>query len=141
GAGAAAGWIAAAVLVGLVVVLLIPAITRRVLRARRLRDVARGRDPAGAAWAEVRDTARDHGWSAPRTESVREFASRLAVVLGAHRDRLAGLTRDVEATAYARAPEPISADDVRAILRAISASGTLRERMIATLLPPSLVAR
>lgn len=141
GAGAAAAWITAAVLVALVLVLLVPAITRRGLRMRRLRDVARGRDPARAAWAELRDAARDHGWSAPETESVREFAGRLAVALGAQQDRLAGLTRDVEATAYARAPEPISVGDLRAVLRAISATGTTRERVAAVLLPPSLVAR
>jgi hypothetical protein len=141
GSTAATIGITVGVLVALVLVLLIPAITRRVIRVRRLRAVARGRDPAGAAWAELRDTARDHGWSAPGTESVREFAGRLAVALTAQHDRLAGLTRDVEATAYAREPEPISADDVRAVVRAISATGTVRERLGAVLLPPSLVAR
>jgi transglutaminase-like putative cysteine protease len=74
-------------LVGLILLVIVlglgltPVTARIVVRWRRETAIARGRDPAANAWAEVRDTARDHGWLAPDTETAREFAARLALVL------------------------------------------------------------
>ncbi len=139
--GGPGGWIALAVLLVIVALTLTPAALRAALRARRMRDVVRGRDPATAAWAEVRDTARDHGWSAPDTETAREFADRLAVVLRSDGALIGGLRHSVEATAYARDPGPISLDDLRAVRRAIASTSSGRDRVRAVLLPASLLAR
>ena len=38
---------------------------------------------AAAAWAEIRDTAHDHDWVAPDSETPRQLGSRLALVVGA----------------------------------------------------------
>lgn len=61
-----------------IAVLLIPAIARRVRRRHRLRRLSEASGGAAVVWAELRDTARDLGWSAPETETPRAFAGRLA---------------------------------------------------------------
>jgi transglutaminase-like putative cysteine protease len=121
---------------------LIPAVARRVIRMRRERAIARGRDPATNAWAEVRDTARDHGWLAPETETAREFAARLSMVLADESARIAGFRGDIESSAYGR-PDPatLSITELRAIRRAIARSVAPRERVRAIFLPASVLAR
>jgi len=147
GAGAAASgtgpapWIVLAVLLVLVALAASPAIIRGVQRARRMRAIARGRDPARIAWAELRDTARDHGWLAPESETPRQFAGRLAVVLVEDGPAIRTLTRSVEASAYAPGPGPVSPAELRAVRRAIASMTLGRDRVRAVLLPPSLIAR
>ncbi|HXR44905.1 MAG TPA: hypothetical protein VN759_08875, partial [Pseudolysinimonas sp.] len=129
----------------LVLVLATPVTVRRAIRRSRLRAMERGRDPAAAAWAEVRDTARDHGWAAPESETAREFATRLKIGLGdgsgADGAGIDGLRSSVEHSAYAEVPAVISVAQLRAVLRAIEHSVSGRDRLRAVLLPPSLVAR
>jgi transglutaminase-like putative cysteine protease len=139
GTGDPAPWIVLAVVLVVALLLLTPAAVRIGVRMRRTRAVARARDPSDAAWRELRDTARDHGWSAPETETAREFAGRLAVVLAAERSAIDGLRRGVEATAYARDPGAISLADLRSVRRAIARATSGRERLRAVFLPPSLV--
>ncbi|GAA2081311.1 DUF3488 and transglutaminase-like domain-containing protein [Pseudolysinimonas kribbensis] len=134
-------WIVLIVLLVAIALLFTPAAIRAAQRARRMRAVARGRDPAGNAWAELRDTARDNGWAAPDTQTPREFAERLTVTLASSAARIDGLRRGVETTAYARAPGPIRVEDLRSVVKAIGASTSGRDRVRAVLLPPSLVAR
>jgi transglutaminase-like putative cysteine protease len=134
-------WIVVIVLLVAVALLFTPAGIRAAQRARRMRAVARGRDPATHAWAELRDTARDNGWAAPDTETPREFADRLSVTLSSSAARIEELRRSVETTAYARDPGPIRAGELRAVVKAIGASTSGRDRLRAVLLPPSLIAR
>jgi transglutaminase-like putative cysteine protease len=121
---------------------LTPAVARMVVRLRRERDIARGRDPATNAWAEVRDTARDHGWLAPETETAREFAARLSMVLIEDSARIAGFRGDIESHAYGRPDAAtLSLPELREIRRAIGRSVAPRERLRAIFLPSSILAR
>jgi transglutaminase-like putative cysteine protease len=131
------------ILLGLLIAAaLAPAVGRVFVRWRRMRAIARGRDAATNAWAEVRDTARDHGWLAPETETAREFASRLAMVLPDSSDRIAGFRGHVEATAYGPPDaSSLSLPELRAVRRAIAGSVSPRERLRAVFLPASLLAR
>lgn len=128
-----------AIALGLLVLLLLPAGFRLVVRWRRMRAVRTGRD-AAAAWAEIRDTAHDHDWVAPDSETPRQLSARLAIVVGD--DAVARLQSGVEAAAYDRpdstAMTPEDVDDLR---RAIASAATLRVRLRAIFLPPSLLAR
>jgi len=121
---------------------LAPAIGRVLVRMRRRRAIARGYDAATNAWAEVRDTARDHGWLAPETETAREFAARLSMVLADDSERIAGFRGQVESTAYGPPDaSSLSLSELRAVRRAIACSVSSRERLRAVFLPASLLAR
>jgi transglutaminase-like putative cysteine protease len=129
-----------AIVAAIVVVLLLPAGFRAGLRMLRLRRIRQGRDPAAAAWDEVRDTARDVGWSASETETPRAFALRLAPELSG--DALRDFRGRIEVAAYGRADAvPLSGEQLAAVRRSILRSVDLRTRMRAFLLPPSLVHR
>jgi transglutaminase-like putative cysteine protease len=128
------------VLAAALVLLLLPAGFRVGIRMLRLRRVRLGRDPASAAWDEVRDTARDVGWSAPECETARAFADRLAPELSG--DALGAFRGRVEAAAYGR-PDAmaLSPGELMAVRRNILRAADLRTRMRAFLLPPSLLHR
>jgi transglutaminase-like putative cysteine protease len=129
-----------AIVAAVVVLLLLPAGFRAGLRMLRLRRIRQGRDPAAAAWDEVRDTARDVGWSASETETPRAFAQRLAPELSG--DALRDFRGRIEVAAYGRADAvPLSGEQLAAVRRSILRSVDLRTRMRAFLLPPSLVHR
>jgi Transglutaminase-like enzymes, putative cysteine proteases len=131
--------VVAIVVLAVVGVLLTPALVRAGTRARRLRRVREESD-AEAAWAEVRDTARDHDWTAPETETPRQLGERLAIVVGD--DAVARLRGGVETAAFAPPGRPaMSAQDVVALRGAIASAATLRVRFRATFLPPSLLDR
>jgi len=128
------------VLVILAAAAVTPMTWRALRRWRRLRRVRRGDGAAQAAWDELRDTARDVGWSAPDSETPRAFAARLGIVLASEREVLDRVRDDVERVAFA--PEPTAPLDDRAVLevrRAILASADARQRARALLLPPSLI--
>jgi len=119
-----------------------PAITRFVVRRRRENAIRHGRDPAAAAWAELRDTARDYGWAAPDSETPRDFADRLAVVLSDQRERIAGFRSDVEESAFAPPGRGVpTVTELREMRRAIAGSVDRRERLRAIFLPDSLMTR
>jgi len=125
--------------VGLIAVLLVPAGLRLAVRLRRMSRVRTGRD-AEAAWAEIRDTAHDHDWIAPDSETPRQLGTRLAIVVGD--DAVARLRSGVESAAYDRPGSgTMTVEDVDALRRAIAAAATLRVRLRAIFLPPSLTAR
>lgn len=141
GVGVAA-LVALIVLAVLLAVALAPAVGRVAVRWRREAAITAGRDVAANAWAEVRDTARDHGWLAPDTETAREFAARLSTVLTANSSAIADFRGQVEATAYGRADATrLSLPELRALRRAIAGSVVPRERIRAIFLPASLLAR
>ena len=123
------------VLLGL---LFVPAAARVFIRARRMRRVADG--DAEAAWAEIRDTAYDHDWVAPESETPRQLSERLAMVVGP--DTVEPMQSGVESAAYDRPGSPaMTVRDVDALRRAIASAAAFRVRVRATLLPPSLLAR
>ncbi len=134
--------VALVVLLLLLAVALSPAMGRILVRWRRERAIARGRDPASNAWAEVRDTARDHGWLAPETETAREFAARLSLVLASDSDVIADFRLRVETRAYGRPDAAtLSVHDLRGVRHAIARSVEPRERLRAVFLPASLLSR
>lgn len=119
-----------------------PLITRTIMRRRRENAVRHGRDPAAAAWAELRDTARDYGWAAPDSETPRDFADRLAVVLSEQREQIAGFRSDVEESAFAPPGRGVpTVDELRSIRRSIARTVDRRDRLRAIFLPDSLVTR
>ena len=119
-----------------------PVVIRNIVRSRRMSAIRHGRDPAAAAWAELRDTARDYGWAAPETETPRDFADRLAVVLSSDREMISGLRSDVEESAFAPPGRGTpSIDELRAVRRAIARTVDRRDRLRAVFLPASLLAR
>jgi hypothetical protein len=126
-------------LLGVLALLLAPAAARAVVRGRRMRRVRDARD-ADAAWAEIRDTALDHDWSAPDSETARQLGGRLAVVVGP--EVVTRLREGVEAAAYARPDAPaMTVDEVHDVRAAIASAATFAVRLRAFLLPPSLLAR
>ena len=130
------------VLIVLLLAALSPAAARVIVRRLRRRRMRLGRDPATAAWAEVRDTARDHGWAAPDTETPRDFAERLGVVLVDDRAAVASLRASIEATAFGPPTRAtISLEELDEVRRAISRSVDGRDRVRAVLLPASLLTR
>ncbi|MGN6272434.1 MAG: transglutaminaseTgpA domain-containing protein [Protaetiibacter sp.] len=129
-----------AIVAVVLLLLLLPAAARVGLRMLRLRRIRQGRDPAAAAWDEVRDTARDVGWSASETETPRVFAQRLAPELSG--DALLAFRGSVEASAYGPPDAaPLSGAALAEVRRSILRSVDLRTRLRAFLLPPSLVHR
>ncbi|WP_394552403.1 DUF3488 and DUF4129 domain-containing transglutaminase family protein [Agromyces sp. MMS24-JH15] len=68
----------AAVALGVLLVLLAPALLRAGQRRSRRRRVRRGPGPAAAAWSEVRATVRDLGVPVPPSATPRTFATALA---------------------------------------------------------------
>jgi hypothetical protein len=127
---------------GLVVLAAVtPALLRIFRRRRREAAIRSGRDPATAAWDELRDTARDYGWAAPDSETPRDFADRLSVVLTEKREAIAGFRGDVEHSAFAPPGRGSpTVEDLRAIRRAIASTVDARDRLRAVLLPPSLLS-
>ncbi|MDR1295160.1 MAG: hypothetical protein LBK59_09455, partial [Bifidobacteriaceae bacterium] len=139
----------------------IPAALRARRRRRRWRVItARGGGAVGAAWSEVRDTARDLGLGAPVTETPRVFAERIAAWChgapgapgcgGDQREESGsadgvadGLTRllaAVEAMAFAgQDAGDVDADGVRAIVQRLKTVVTRRRRIRAAIWPISLV--
>jgi transglutaminase-like putative cysteine protease len=122
----------------LLALLLTPAALRVVVRLRRMRRVRDG--DAEAAWAEIRDTAHDHDWVAPDSETPRQLGSRLALVVGA--DPVARLQGGVESAAFDRPGSvAMTVEDVDDLRHAIASAAPYGVRLRAIFLPPSLVAR
>lgn len=128
-----------AVALGILALLLVPAAARVVVRSRRMRRVREFAD-ADAAWAEIRDTAHDHDWVAPDSETPRQLGARLAAVVG--ESEVGALRGGVETAAYAPPGRTaMTVEDVDALRRAIARAATLRVRLLAVFVPPSLFAR
>ncbi|CAN5206020.1 DUF3488 and transglutaminase-like domain-containing protein [soil metagenome] len=134
------------VLLGMLSIVLLaglaPLVIRTVIRSRRYRALQAGDDAGAAAWDELRDTARDHGWAAPDTETPRDFAERLAVVLVDDRETIGGFRGDVELSAFARPGTAVpSVQQLRDLRRAIGETVPFRARLRALFLPASLMTR
>lgn len=132
-----------------VVLLLVPGVMRRLVRERRRRRIRLGQSGALEAWAELTDTALDHGVQVRDTETPREFADHLEMRAGtAGNEVAAALGRLVvveERYRYARPERVVAggdatclADDLDRLISAVRAGATTRERVLATALPASL---
>ena len=132
-------------IVGVIAVLLIPALVRRVQLSRR-RAAARHGD-AGAAWSELRATLQDLGLPAPPAESPRRRGERLIRERGVDPAAIGVLVRAIERASYARSGSESGsgsrADDLRAPLDAIRSElrrhVSRRDRVAAALAPRSLL--
>jgi len=133
-------------ILGVVVVLLIPAVIRRLQAARRRAAAARG--DAEAAWTELRATLQDLGLPAPNAESPRARGERLVRERGVDAAAMESLVHAIERASYARpgsdaAGSDAAAADLRPALDAIRAE--LREhvsrsnRIAGVLAPRSLL--
>jgi hypothetical protein len=138
----------------LLVLLLIcaPTFVRIGIRRRRLDQVRQGIDPAGWAWQELRESARDLGIDARASMTPSELAALLAEQLAraprrtsSARDALAGLQQLVEDESYGvpayRYNGEQMAVELTAVLRGLRASSTIGRRITATIIPPTLVDR
>ena len=150
GAGGAAsnGLVAAPVLwtiVGVIAVLLIPALVRRAQLSRRRTAARRG--DADAAWSELRATLQDLGLPAPPAESPRRRGERLVGERGVDPAAIGVLVRAIEHASYARSGSGSGSaarvDDLRAPLDAIRRElrqhVSRRDRVAAVLAPRSLL--
>ena len=138
-------------LVLMLAVLLAPGVTRRVRRVLRRRRILSGRGGPPDAWAEITDTALDHGVPVRDTQTPRELAARLTELVGgdgavtAAVHALDRLLVAEERHRYGRpghgpAPEAgaMLVGDLAVVLRALHAGSAPRARALAIVLPASL---
>ncbi|MDN3495122.1 DUF3488 and transglutaminase-like domain-containing protein, partial [Planococcus sp. APC 4015] len=130
---------------GILVLLSIPALVREI-RRRRLLAASRAGDSA-AAWSLVQDAAIDIGVSVPPSESPRAFAARLVALHGAPAAETEVLARAIERASYA--PARVAAfwrgdevtDAATAVRAAILSSAPPARRVLAAVAPRSLIVR
>ena len=128
---------------GVLVVLLIPALVRRIQAVRRRR--AAGRGDAVAAWTELRATLQDLGLPAPAAESPRARGERLVRERGADPTAMDALVRAIERASYARDGSGSGSDSadlqrpLDAIRAQLRAHVSRRDRIAAALAPRSLL--
>jgi transglutaminase-like putative cysteine protease len=128
----------------IVAVLLTPALLRRMRRRARLRRLSESWGGAATVWDELRDTARDLGWSAPDTETPRVFARRIAAaVAGTPGEEAVMRLLDVrERDAFGPPTRAVAvglADDLRLVIDALEAQAGRGVRLKAALIPVSLL--
>ncbi len=136
-------------LLGLLLVFLIPALVRLGIRSRRFAAVHRGESSASVAWREVIDTARDLGFDVAPGTTARQVEHELIQHAGLPGDALLALRRlrsAVEHEAYAGdiSPPDSAESETRSLwilVNALIRSASLRNRMRATLAPPTLIER
>lgn len=123
------------VLVVLLLLVLLPALRRRLVRAARLRSAT-----AGEAWREVLATAEDLGLRLPPTLTPREIAATLSPAVGG--EQLDRLRSAIERESFAAGAGPtVDAADVRAVTAGLQADVTPGRRLVAGLAPPSVWRR
>ncbi|WP_104126939.1 DUF3488 and transglutaminase-like domain-containing protein [Cryobacterium sp. Y57] len=126
-------------------VLLLPAAARRMLRGSRVRRIRSGRAGAGLAWTELQHTCLDHGIPVPVTETPRGFAGRLErlrAVDPAQTEALARVLLALERSRFDRsqASSETLADDLTLALRAVHDGASVGIRFRALFAPTSLFA-
>lgn len=132
-----------------------PAVLRRRMRSKRLAVLRQGGGRAATAWTELRASALDLGLAVPPTETPRAFADRLrrtweeapgsvpdARAREAASVAVAELAEAIEQERYGppigRWADPALADDVTAVVAALSATAGRARRARAALVPVSL---
>jgi hypothetical protein len=137
------GWLLAALAV--VLLLLTPAVLRRVSRAHRWARAKSDGAVAHAAWDELRADAADHRLEWPASETPRSTARRLTETLALEETAAEALTRLARAEERARyateaAPATTLRDDTGVVRAAFRARAGRRVRWRARLFPPSATA-
>jgi transglutaminase-like putative cysteine protease len=117
-------------------VIFAPASWRRAVRSRRLLS----RNPE-QVWQELRDTAIDFGIGSADTETPRAFATRLAEIGEVRGEQLDRLRQAVEEHSFGASPADvrINIGDAREVIARLEAGHGPRTRLIALLLPASLL--
>jgi transglutaminase-like putative cysteine protease len=140
---------------GVIAVLLLlaaPAFIRVSIRRRRIDRIRQGIDPAGWSWQELRESARDLGVDARESSTPAELSAALAAYLALAPKRsaqataaLAALLGLVENEAYGvpayRYDGEQMADELHIVLRGLRRATAPANRLVATLVPPTLVDR
>jgi transglutaminase-like putative cysteine protease len=124
--------------IGFVVIMLLPLLPAARRLIRRLRRYARVRssgDPQ-AAWQELSDTATDAALAVSALTPT-ELAELLRPLLSDH-EALERLLAAIETDAYSRGAGTAALADLRAVQRDLSASLTVRERIVAAFNPQSM---
>ncbi len=130
-----------AVVLGAVVVVLMPALVRALVRAGRLRRARRG--DAVAAWTELRDALVDLRLPVSDAESPRRRGAELVRERHVDADAMRALVTAIEQSAYARSHTGDGADlaaPLRDVLSALHRSVDAPSRLRAVLVPRSLFA-
>lgn len=131
--------------IGILIALLVPAAIR-LLRRTRLLGAARTGDGA-AAWLVTQEAAIDLSIDVPAGESPRAFGARLVGAHGAAADDVRVLVGGIERASYAPggalSPEQGAAvaDAAAAVRSQLFAAVGSRQRLLATVIPRSLVVR
>lgn len=137
-------WVVVGVL-GLILLLLVPAPVRLVQRSRRLARLRQGRASPRLAWREVLQTSEDLGERMPATSTPREIAEHLASRAPAQQPALDRLRRAVERQSFA-APGSVAGyrgvqADVVAIIGALRSAASPRARLRSVYAPASIWMR
>jgi hypothetical protein len=140
---------------GVLAVLLLvaaPSVIRISIRRRRVDRIRSGIDPAGWAWQELRESAKDLGVDARESSTPTELAAQLSTYLATVPKRTAKATAALEelralvvdevygVPAYRYNGEQM-ADELHTVLRGLRRVTPLGNRIAATLVPPTLVDR
>jgi transglutaminase-like putative cysteine protease len=134
---------------GILLLLAVPGVWRRLRRRRRRARLADGRADASVAWQELADTAVDHGVGVYDTLTARELAAGIQARRGVGdtpevRDALERLLEATERVRYAKhpaAPVPVDQrllDDLDLLVRAVRGGSRAPQRVRAVLAPASL---
>lgn len=126
---------------GILLVLLLPGLGRALLRMRRVSRARHG--DAMAAWREVADTMADLRLPLQASETARTRAQSLATAHGVDAESLGILVDAVERRSYSgreTAERDLSAP-LRPVIAQLEASVSGRRRLVAWLLPASLIRR
>jgi transglutaminase-like putative cysteine protease len=132
--------------VGVLLILVAPSLSRIAIRAARFASIRSGRLPATAAWFEVMDTARDLGYPHSTSGTPRELENRLRSA-GIAPDALAAvgaLRMAVEREVYSGAQRTAPADAaataraLRTVLAGLRSNAGRAARLRATLVPGTI---
>ncbi|GAB3601442.1 transglutaminase family protein [Microbacterium tumbae] len=129
------------IVLGVLLVLLLPALIRQGLRMLRMRRASGG--DATAAWTELRDTMLDLGLSPSEADTPRVRAAELQSARRADPEALRVLVAAIEQVSYARSPQDAGdlATPLHTVLADLRAAVDPRSRFAARLLPRSLFAQ
>ncbi|MEP6478553.1 MAG: DUF3488 and transglutaminase-like domain-containing protein, partial [Rhodoglobus sp.] len=125
-------------LVLVVALVLAPWAARVARRAARFAELRRGASVM-PAWEELQATAKDLGWDVRDTDTPRDVADDIARMVGAPLPSLDRLRHYVELESFAGQPVTIEPADVLEITGAMRASATVRDRILATAFPRSVL--
>ncbi len=135
--------------------LLLPAAVRAMLRDSRVRRIRSGSAAAGLAWIELEHTSLDHGIPSPVTETPRAFAGRLeqgGTLDAASLEALERVLLALERSRFDRSPSTQSqssqstvraetlAADLTRVLKTLHAGSSVGIRVRAAFAPASLFA-